>query len=61
METGLDSRERFSFGAMPSPNTTGLTKAIQDLPLPDSRIDAFESSPYGTIIDAPLTLLAYVK
>ena len=49
METGLNWREIFSFGAMPGPN------------IPDSRIGAFEPSLYGTIIHVALTLLAYVK
>ena len=61
MGTGLNRRESFSFGAMPNPNIPDLAKAKQDLPLPDSRIGAFESSLYGTIIQAALTLLAYVK
>ena len=61
METRLNRREIFSFGAMPSPNIPDLAKARQDLPLPDSRIGAFEPSLYGTIIYAALTLLAYVK
>ena len=61
METGLNRRKIFSFGAMPSPNTPGLAKTRQDLPIPDSRIGAFESSLYGTIIHAALTLLAYIK
>ena len=45
---------------MPSPNILDLTKARQDLPLPDSRIGALEPSLYGTIIRAALTLLAYL-
>ena len=61
METGLNRRESFSFGAMSSPNIPGLAKTRQDLPLPDSRIGAFEQSLYGTIIHATLILLAYVK
>ena len=61
METELNRREIFSFGAMPSPNIPDLAKARQDLPLPDSQIGAFEPSLYGTIIHAALTLLAYVK
>ena len=61
METGLNRRESFSFGAMPSPNIPDLTKARQDLPLPDSRIGALEPSLYGTIIHAALTLLAYLN
>ena len=61
METGLNRRESFSFGAMPSPNIPGLAKARQDLPFPDSQIGAFEPSLYGTIIHAALTFLAYVK
>ena len=43
---------------MPSPNIPDLTKARQDLPLPDSQIGALELSLYGTIIQAALTLLA---
>ena len=58
METGLNRREIFSFRAMPSPSMPDLAKARQDLPLPDSRIGAFEASLYGTIIHAALTLLA---
>ena len=61
MDTGLNRRESFSFGAMPSPNIPDLTKARQDLPLPDNRIGAFEPSSYGTIIHTALTLLAYVN
>ena len=61
METGLNRRESFSFGAMPSPNIPDLVKASQKLPLPDSRIGASEPSLYGTIIHAALSLLAYVK
>ena len=61
METGLNKRESFSFGAMPSPNISDLTKAGQDLPLADSRIGALEPSLYGTIIHAALTLLAYLN
>ena len=61
METGLNRRESFSIGAMPSPNIPDLAKARQDLPRPDSRIGAFEPSFYGTIIHVALTLLAYVK
>ena len=34
METELNRRESFSFGAMPSSNIPDLTKARQDLPLP---------------------------
>ena len=59
METGLNRRESFSFGAMPSPNIPDLTKARQDLPLPDSQIGALEPSLYSTIIHVALTLLAY--
>ena len=44
---------------MPGPNIPHLAKAIQDLPLPESRIGAFEPSLYGTIIYAALTLLAH--
>ena len=61
METGLNWREIFSFGVMPSPNIPDLAKARQDLPLRDSRIGAFGPSLYGTIIHVALTLLAYVK
>ena len=61
VETGLNRREIFSFGAMPSPNIPDLAKARQDLPLPDSRIGGFKPSLYGTIIHAALTLLADVK
>ena len=60
METGLYMRESFSFGAIPSPNVQDLAKVRQDLPFPDSPIDAFEPSLYGTIIHVVLTLLAYV-
>ena len=59
METGLNRRESFSFGAIPSPNIPDLTKARQDLPLPDNRIGALEPSLYRKIIHAALTLLAY--
>ena len=41
METGLNKREPFSFGAMPSPNIPDLAKARQELPLPESRIGAW--------------------
>ena len=61
METGLNRQEIFSFGAMPSPDIPDLTKARQDLPLPDSRIGTSQPSLYGTIIHAALMLLAYVK
>ena len=61
METGLNRRESFSFGAMSTANIPDLTKARQDLPLPDSRIGALEPSLYGTIIQAALTLLAYLN
>ena len=61
METGLNRWESFSIGAMPSPNIQDLTKARQDLPLPDSQIGALEPSLYGTIIHAALTLLAYLN
>ena len=60
METGLKRGESFSFGAMPNPNFADLTKARQDVPLPGSRIGAFEPSLYCTIIHAALSLLAYV-
>ena len=61
METGLNRGESFSFGAMPSPNIPDLTKARQDLPLPDSQIGALEPSLFGTIIHAAPTLLAYLN
>ena len=43
---------RYSFSAMPSLNIPGLVKLITrlDLPLPDSRIGAFEPPIYSTII-----------
>ena len=43
------------------PNIPDLTKARQDLPLPNSRIGALEPSLYGTIIHGTLTLLAYLN
>ena len=57
METGLNRQDDMpsSFDDMPSPNIPDLAKARQDLPLPDSRIGAFETSLYGTIIHAALT------
>ena len=61
VETDLNRWKSFSFRAMPSPNILDLSKARQDLPLPDSRIGAFEPSFYGMIIHAALNLLAYVK
>ena len=61
MESGLNRRERFSFGAMPSPNIPVLTKVRQDLPFPNSRIGALEPSLYGGIIHVALTLLAYLN
>ena len=61
METGLNKRESFSFGAMPIPNIPDLTKARQDLPLPDILIGALEPSLYGTIIHEALILLAYLN
>ena len=61
METGLNRRESFSFVAMPSPGIPDLTKAGQDLPLPDSRMGALEPSLCGMIINAALTLLAYLE
>ena len=61
METGLNRRESFSFGAMRSPNIPDLAKARHNLPLTDSRIGAFEPSLYGTIINLALNLLAYAK
>ena len=60
METGLNRQESFPFGAMPSPNIPDLVKIRQDLPLPDSRIGAFEPSLYCTIMRGTLTLLAYI-
>ena len=50
METWLTRQEIFSFGAMPSPNIPDLAKARQDLPLPDSRIGAFEPSLINQLI-----------
>ena len=44
METGLNRRESFSFGAMPSPNIPDLAKARQDPPRPDIRVGAFQPS-----------------
>ena len=61
METGLNRQESFSFDAMPSPNIPDLTKARQDLPVPDSRIGALEPLLYGTIIHAAFTLLAHLN
>ena len=61
METELNGRESFSFGAMPSPNIPDLTKARQDLPLPDSWIGALQPLLYGMNIHAALTLLAYLN
>ena len=61
METGLNRQESLSFGALDSPKIQNLAKVRQDLPLPDSRIGAFEPLLYGTIIHADLTYLAYVK
>ena len=46
---------------MPIPNISDLTKARQDLPLPDSLKGALEPSLYGTIIHEALTLLAYLN
>ena len=46
---------------MASPNIPDLTKTRQEFPLPDSRIGALETSLYGTIIHAALTLLAYLN
>ena len=46
---------------MPSPKIPDLTKARQDLALPDSRVGAWKPSLYGTIIHAALTLLAYLN
>ena len=57
----LNRQESFSFGSMPSPNIKDLTKARQDLPLPDNRIGVLEPSLYGTIIHAALTLVAYLN
>ena len=61
METGLNRQESLSFGALDSPKIQNLAKDRQDLPLPDSRIGAFEPLLYGTIIHADLTFLAYIK
>ena len=61
METELNGRESFSFGAMPSPNIPDLTKARQDLPLPDSWIGALQPLLYGMNIHAALTLPAYLN
>ena len=61
METGLNRRESFSIGAMPSPIIPDLTKARQHLPLPNSQIGALEPSLYGMITHAALTLLAYLN
>ena len=58
METGLNRRESFSFGAMPGPNIPDVTKAREDLSLPESRIGALL---YGAIIHTALTLLAYLN
>ena len=46
---------------MPSSNIPDLTKARQDLPLPDSGIGGLEPLLFGTIIHAALTLLAYLN
>ena len=54
IETGLNRRESFSFGTMPSPNIPDLAKARQDLPLPESGLGAFKPSLYRTIIFAAL-------
>ena len=61
METRWNRWEIFSFGFMPRLNITDLAKAKHDLSFSDIRIGAFEPSLYGTIIDADLTLLVYVK
>ena len=61
METELNGRESFSFGAMPSSNIPNLTKARQDLPLPDSWIGALQPLLYGMNIHGALTLLAYLN
>ena len=61
METGLNRQESFSFSTMPSPNIPDLTKARQDLPLPNSQICALEPLLYGMIIHAALTLLAHLN
>ena len=46
---------------MPSSNIPDLTKARQDLPHPDSRIGALDTSLYGMIIHAALSLLAFLN
>ena len=56
METGLNRRDIFSFGAIPD-----LAKARQHLPLPNRQIGGFEPLLYGTIIHAALALLADTK
>ena len=61
METGLNRRESFSFGVMPSSNIPDLATARQDLSLTDSQIGAFEPSLYAAIIQAALTLVANEK
>ena len=61
IEIGSNRQGSFSFGAMPSSNIPDLTKAGQDLPLPDSRIGALEPSLYGTIKHVALTLLSYLN
>ena len=43
------------------PNIPDLTKARQDLSLPNSPIGAFEPSLYGMIIHAVVALVTYVK
>ena len=42
METGLNRPESFFSGVMPSSNIPDLTRARQDLPLPDSQIGVLE-------------------
>ena len=62
MKTGLNSRESFSFGAMPSPNIPDLAKTRQDLPLRDIRIGAFDPLLYGNIIHGSyLTKIHYTE
>ena len=53
--------KKVSPSALLGPHIPDLTKARQDLPLPDSSIGAFEPSLYGMIIHAVLTLVTYVK
>ena len=53
--------EKVSPLALLGPNIPDLTKARQDLSLPDSPIGAFEPSLYGMIIHAVVALVTYVK